>query len=87
MVLFFGWTRELPSEFAKEKMGRIANLLGFFLKSFPRLIILLHYIVLILLLVMIGQVGNGSCARSVRAIDSSITINMSNTSTYSETKM
>lgn len=59
LLLFFGWTRQLPSEFAKERLGRVARWLGFLTKALPRLVVMLHYIVLIVILVLIGQVANG----------------------------
>eukprot|EP00347_Sterkiella_histriomuscorum_P012281 403369191 len=60
LLLYFG--RLLPRDFAK--MGRIMNCSGALLKIFPKLIILLHYVIIILILVVIGQVGSGTCKNS-----------------------
>ncbi|CDW75200.1 UNKNOWN [Stylonychia lemnae] len=60
ILLYF--SKFLPRDFAK--MGRILNCIGALLKIFPKLMILLHYIICILILVIIGQVGNGSCKNS-----------------------
>ena len=65
LILYFG--RFLPKDFAK--LGRILNCMGIWLKLLPKFIILLHYVIFILILVVIGQVANGSCAKS-QIIDS-----------------
>ena len=54
LFAFFAWSRQLPSDYAKENLGRIARIMGFILNLLRRLVILFHYIVGILLLVMIG---------------------------------
>ena len=70
MVLaFFGWTRQLPSDFSKDSLGRLVRLLGFIMQVFRRLLTLFHYITAILLLVMLGQVANGQCKVSVTEAD------------------
>ena len=61
LIGFFVWSKQLPSDFSKDSLGRIVRGLGFLMKFLPRLIILFHYIIGILLLVMIGQVGSGQC--------------------------
>lgn len=69
LMIFFAWSRPLPSDFSKDNFGRIAGCLGCILKTTPRLVILFHYIIAIVLLVMMGQVGRGDCAESVSASD------------------
>lgn len=49
----------VPKDFAS--IGRFRNLLGLFLKLFPKLIIFLHYIILIIICAQIGYVGGGKC--------------------------
>jgi hypothetical protein len=70
LLAFFGWSRSLPSEFTREKFGRIATGLGCLSRLCPRLMVFFHYIILILLLVMLGQVGNGQCKLSIAPADS-----------------
>lgn len=63
--MFFGWSRQLPSEFSKEKLGRIAGFFGFLLKVCPRILVLIHYIICIILLAFLGELGNGQCVVSI----------------------
>jgi hypothetical protein len=59
LIGFFSWSKQLPSEFNKDSLGRIVRGLGFLMKFLPRFIILFNYVIGIILIVMIGQVGNG----------------------------
>ena len=52
------YSGKIPKDFTK--MGRIARLFGCLVRRFVKAIVLLHYIILILLLVLIGQVGSGT---------------------------
>lgn len=65
LTIFFGWSRQLPSEFSKEKLGRIAGCFGFLLKVCPRILVLIHYIICIILLAFLGELGNGQCVVSM----------------------
>ena len=59
-LLLFYFGRFLPKDFAK--LGRFLSCLGMLLKLFPKLIVLLHYVILILIVVLAAQVGNKNCA-------------------------
>ena len=50
LLMYFG--RFLPRDFAK--LGRILNCFGILLKLLPKLIILMHYVIFILILVVVG---------------------------------
>ncbi len=51
-LLLFYYSTLLPRDFAK--LGRILSCIGILLKISPKLIILLHYVILIIIFVMIG---------------------------------
>ena len=67
VVLLLYFKRLLPRDFAH--MGRILKCFGLWLKIFPKLIILMHYIILILLVVFIALVGSNQCRYSYRKSD------------------
>ncbi len=58
LVMFFSWYKQIPSEFHKDNMGKIIKFLGFIMKACPRLVVILHYIILIPILVIIGKVAS-----------------------------
>lgn len=51
-LLYLWFKTYLPREFAK--LGRIKKCIGILLKIFPKLIVLLHYVILILIIVVIA---------------------------------
>ena len=63
-MLYLWFSTYLPRQFGK--LGRIIKCCGIFLRIFPKLVILMHYIILILIIVLIAQVANGACAKSFK---------------------
>ena len=62
VILMLYFNSFLPKDFAR--MGRMLNCFGMFLKVLPKLLIFMHYIIFILILVVIGQVGRGQCSNA-----------------------
>ncbi len=89
-VLLFGFfqsSRQVPSDFDLEKLGRIPRILGFFMKLFPRIIVLLHYIILLILFIFMTQISSGTCTISVTQADADIPLDLTQTFTWKQTSM
>ena len=84
---FLSWSRPIPSLFDASKLGRFPRLFGFAAKSLPRLLVAFHYLILLLIIILIGQVANNKCGQSVRPTDSAIAVNLSKKETYEVTEM
>ncbi len=82
MITFLAWSRPIPALFDITKLGRISRIIGFIAKSLPRLVVTFHYIIMIIILVMIGQVAKGKCSYSVRPTDTSVDITLSKPETF-----
>jgi hypothetical protein len=84
---FFQSTRQVPSEFDNDKLGRIARILGFFMKSFPRIVVLIHYLILVMLVVLMMQIFSGTCIVSVTQADNDIPLDLTQPLTWKTTEM
>ena len=87
ILTFLTWSRPIPSLFDASKLSRLARILGFLCKSLPRLIVFLHYLVLLVLLIMLGQVAGNKCGLSVRSITEGATVDLSKKETYEVTQV
>ena len=87
LTAFLSWSRPIPSLFDASKLGRLPRLLGFAAKSLPRLLVAFHYLILLIILILIGQVANNRCGQSVRPTDTALAVNLSKKDSYEVTEM